>query len=313
MMGNITNRVFDSSGPDGKVRGTPQQIIDKYLLLARDAQLSNDRVVAEGFLQHAEHYTRLLGEAQRENEARRGEGGDWGQGDGDQPGDQSGGPDRSGEQSARQNERQNERQPNDRQPNDRRPNDRQQNDRQQNDRQQNDRQQNDRQQNDRQQNERGQNERGQNERGQNERGRNGHGQPDRDTRAPRPERAPAPEEARGQGPEAGGPRGRDSQADAPGNDPRGEGARGAFDEVIDLQDSDAGEAGLIETPEARAPGDPRPSTGADTPSDAPPQTEAPAKPARRRTPGPRKPRKTAEGGSDNATPGESPNPASAAE
>lgn len=65
-MGNVVNRVFDSSGPEGKVRGTPQQIIDKYMILARDAQLSNDRVAAENFLQHAEHYTRMLGEAQRE-------------------------------------------------------------------------------------------------------------------------------------------------------------------------------------------------------------------------------------------------------
>jgi hypothetical protein len=65
-LGNIINRVFDSSGPEGKVRGTPQQIIDKYLMLARDAQLSNDRVAEQAFLQHAEHYTRMLGEAQRE-------------------------------------------------------------------------------------------------------------------------------------------------------------------------------------------------------------------------------------------------------
>lgn len=65
-LGNIINRVFDSSGPEGKVRGTPQQIIDKYLMLARDAHLSNDRVAEQNFLQHAEHYTRLLGEAQRE-------------------------------------------------------------------------------------------------------------------------------------------------------------------------------------------------------------------------------------------------------
>lgn len=65
-LGNIVNRVFDSSGPEGKVRGTPQQIIDKYLALARDAQLSNDRVAEQAFLQHAEHYTRMLGEAQRE-------------------------------------------------------------------------------------------------------------------------------------------------------------------------------------------------------------------------------------------------------
>ena len=70
-MGNIVNRVFDSSGPEGKVRGTPQQIIDKYSQLARDAQLSNDRVAAENFQQHAEHYTRMLGEAMREAEARR--------------------------------------------------------------------------------------------------------------------------------------------------------------------------------------------------------------------------------------------------
>lgn len=70
-MGNIVNRVFDSSGPEGKVRGTPQQIIDKYNQLARDAQLSNDPVAVENFQQHAEHYSRLLSEAQREQEARR--------------------------------------------------------------------------------------------------------------------------------------------------------------------------------------------------------------------------------------------------
>ncbi|WP_127111929.1 DUF4167 domain-containing protein [Shimia sediminis] len=69
--GNIVNRVFDSSGPEGKVRGTPQQIIDKYNQLARDSQLGNDRVATENFQQHAEHYMRLLSEAQREQEARR--------------------------------------------------------------------------------------------------------------------------------------------------------------------------------------------------------------------------------------------------
>lgn len=71
--GNVVNRVFDSSGPEGKVRGTPQQIIDKYNQLARDAQLGNDRVAAENFQQHAEHYLRLLSEAQREMDARRDE------------------------------------------------------------------------------------------------------------------------------------------------------------------------------------------------------------------------------------------------
>lgn len=70
-VGNIVNRVFDSSGPESKVRGTPQQIIDKYNQLARDAQLSGDRVATENFQQHAEHYTRMLAEAMREQEARR--------------------------------------------------------------------------------------------------------------------------------------------------------------------------------------------------------------------------------------------------
>ena len=67
----MINRVFDSSGPEGKVRGTPQQIIEKYQMLARDAQLSGDRVAAENFLQHAEHFARLLNDAQREQNQRR--------------------------------------------------------------------------------------------------------------------------------------------------------------------------------------------------------------------------------------------------
>jgi hypothetical protein len=71
-VGNIVNRVFESAGPDGKVRGTPQQVIEKYQGLARDAQVSGDRVAAENYLQHAEHYARLLGEAQRQtHEARQ--------------------------------------------------------------------------------------------------------------------------------------------------------------------------------------------------------------------------------------------------
>lgn len=76
--GNNLNRVYESAGPEGKVRGTPQQIIDKYLSLARDAQTSGDRVIAENFLQHAEHYQRILVEAmgarQERREAQQGEG-----------------------------------------------------------------------------------------------------------------------------------------------------------------------------------------------------------------------------------------------
>jgi hypothetical protein len=68
---NVVNRVFDSSGPESKVRGTPQQIIDKYNQLARDSQVSGDRVATENFQQHAEHYLRMLSEAQREMDARR--------------------------------------------------------------------------------------------------------------------------------------------------------------------------------------------------------------------------------------------------
>ena len=69
--GNNLNRVYDSAGPEGKVRGTPQQIIDKYLTLARDAQTSGDRVTAENFLQHAEHYQRILISAMSEQEKSR--------------------------------------------------------------------------------------------------------------------------------------------------------------------------------------------------------------------------------------------------
>ena len=64
--GSVINRVFESAGPEGKVRGTPQQIIDKYTSLAHDSQLSGDRVSAENFQQHAEHYQRILSEAQKE-------------------------------------------------------------------------------------------------------------------------------------------------------------------------------------------------------------------------------------------------------
>ncbi len=64
--GSVINRVFESAGPEGKVRGTPQQIIDKYISLAHDSQLSGDRVSAENFQQHAEHYSRILSEAQKE-------------------------------------------------------------------------------------------------------------------------------------------------------------------------------------------------------------------------------------------------------
>lgn len=55
------NHVFDSSGPDVRLRGTAQQLFEKYLQLGRDATSGGDRVAAEGYFQHAEHYFRILG------------------------------------------------------------------------------------------------------------------------------------------------------------------------------------------------------------------------------------------------------------
>ena len=54
------NHVFDSIGPDLRVRGTSQQLFEKYLQLGRDATSSGDRVMAESYFQHAEHYFRIL-------------------------------------------------------------------------------------------------------------------------------------------------------------------------------------------------------------------------------------------------------------
>ena len=71
--GSVVNRVFESAGPEGKVRGTPQQIIDKYISLAHDSQLSGDRVSAENFQQHAEHYSRILSEAQKDMQEKQSE------------------------------------------------------------------------------------------------------------------------------------------------------------------------------------------------------------------------------------------------
>jgi len=53
-------QTFDSSGPNVKIRGTAAQILDKYLALARDALASGDRITAENYYQHAEHYFRVL-------------------------------------------------------------------------------------------------------------------------------------------------------------------------------------------------------------------------------------------------------------
>ncbi|MDP6121105.1 MAG: DUF4167 domain-containing protein [Rhodospirillales bacterium] len=57
--GSHKNQSFESNGPEVKVRGTAQQVLEKYQVLARDASLSGDRIAAEGYYQYAEHYFRL--------------------------------------------------------------------------------------------------------------------------------------------------------------------------------------------------------------------------------------------------------------
>jgi hypothetical protein len=61
---NPLTRSYESNGPDVKIRGSAQQIAEKYTTLARDAQSSGDRVMAENYLQHAEHYNRIIAAAQ---------------------------------------------------------------------------------------------------------------------------------------------------------------------------------------------------------------------------------------------------------
>ena len=57
---NNSNRTFDSTGPEIKIRGSASHVYEKYLQLARDANSAGDRVMAENYLQHAEHYFRIL-------------------------------------------------------------------------------------------------------------------------------------------------------------------------------------------------------------------------------------------------------------
>lgn len=59
-------QTFDSNGPDVRIRGTAYQINEKYVTLARDATSAGDRVLAESYLQHAEHYQRFINEMTEE-------------------------------------------------------------------------------------------------------------------------------------------------------------------------------------------------------------------------------------------------------
>lgn len=64
------NRTLDSNGPEVKIRGTAAQISEKYLALARDANVAGDRVASENYFQHAEHYSRIVAAAQAQNQAQ---------------------------------------------------------------------------------------------------------------------------------------------------------------------------------------------------------------------------------------------------
>lgn len=65
------NRVYDSSGPEIKIRGTASHVYEKYLQLARDANASGDRIMAENYLQHAEHYFRIMAAVQAQQAAQQ--------------------------------------------------------------------------------------------------------------------------------------------------------------------------------------------------------------------------------------------------
>lgn len=67
---NSGNRAYDSNGPDVKIRGTATHVCEKYQQLARDAITSGDRVMAENYYQHAEHYYRLIMAAQSPNDGQ---------------------------------------------------------------------------------------------------------------------------------------------------------------------------------------------------------------------------------------------------
>src|ERR671925_599043 len=63
---NPMSRVYESNGPDVKIRGNPSHIAEKYVQLARDAQASGDPIAAENYYQHAEHYYRVIAAAQEQ-------------------------------------------------------------------------------------------------------------------------------------------------------------------------------------------------------------------------------------------------------
>jgi hypothetical protein len=137
------NQIFDSSGPDVRVRGNAHQVFDKYQALAREAAAVGDRIQAEAYFQYADHYYRVI--QTQGGFINRGQG--WNDGgedsqnpqqqDGQVPQQQSNGANGGGGngEGYAPNDRQGDRQGGERQSNDRQNNDRQGSDRQGNDRQ----------------------------------------------------------------------------------------------------------------------------------------------------------------------------------
>ncbi|HEY8276698.1 MAG TPA: DUF4167 domain-containing protein [Methyloceanibacter sp.] len=97
---NPLSRSFESNGPDVKIRGTAAHIAEKYTSLARDAMASGDLVASESYLQHAEHYNRIIMTAQQQFGPQGGQPGDAANGVGFRPrgeGDEEGGDDGEGD------------------------------------------------------------------------------------------------------------------------------------------------------------------------------------------------------------------------
>ncbi len=65
----MRNQTYDSNGPDIRVRGNAHQVLEKYLALARDASSQGDRIAAENYYQHAEHYFRMIN-SQNQNQGQ---------------------------------------------------------------------------------------------------------------------------------------------------------------------------------------------------------------------------------------------------
>ncbi len=68
--GQKRSQVYDSNGPDVRIRGTAHQVFEKYLTLSKDCSAAGDMILAESYMQHAEHYQRIINSWVEENKPR---------------------------------------------------------------------------------------------------------------------------------------------------------------------------------------------------------------------------------------------------